>query len=547
MSIRFLFFFCCFLITLPLAHGQTYSPEIEQIRAEIKSSRDDASKIPLLMRYSRVVYGKAPELAKEYARGATVLADRYKTQQKEAYTRRAYIHYSLEEFAPAADFLGKAISFETSAAGKGKLSESQGKAYAKLNKNNQAAAAFGRASQFFQQAGKVEEAVIATSAMGEVRFRQSKYNDAIEAFSSALPLARTLNKPSIVRSLQRNIAACKAILANTSSVEALKIESLEAQEQYEQAQEKLEETLQAYARTTGELEESKEEILDLQEQQELLETEKKQKEKIIELQKKEQQTWLIGGSIVIALLAIIGAMGFLLARIRSKKNRDLQRKNNEIEEEKQRSDSLLLSILPTEAAEELKTKGAVTPREYQQVSLVFTDFVGFTHIAESMTADKLIHELNHVFAAFDDICERHNLEKIKTIGDAYMAAGGIPIPNATNPVDAVKAAVEMQDFMEKWKVEKGRKGEKVWELRIGIHTGRVIAGVIGKTKFAYDVWGDTVNVASRMEATSEPWKINISRMTYELVKDQFFCEHRGQIPIKHKGPVDMYFVEGKRS
>jgi class 3 adenylate cyclase len=546
MSSRLFFCLCFFLLSWQASIAQTYGPQIEQIRADVRSQRDDGNKIPLLMRYSREVYGQAPELAKEYARGATVLADRYKVKQKEAYTRRAFIHYTLGEFDPAADFLGKAASFETSPAGKGELYENQAKAYKRLGKSNLAAATYDKARRYFQQAGKTEDAVKAYSAIGEVRFKQQKYQEALDAFSAALPLAKKINKPATVRSIQRNIAACKAILDNTTSVEALKIESLEVQEQYEEAQEKLEETLQAFERTTGELKERQEEILDLQQQQELLETEKRQKEQIIQLQEKERQTLILGGSIVVGLLAIIGALGFLLARIRSRKNRDLQRKNSEIEKEKHRSDSLLLSILPNEAADELKDKGAVTPREYQQVSLVFTDFVGFTHIAESMQADRLIHELNYVFAAFDDICERHNLEKIKTIGDAYMAAGGIPIPNATNPTDAVRAAIEMQDFMHRWKAEKERKGEKVWELRIGIHTGKVIAGVIGKTKFAYDVWGDTVNVASRMEATSQPWRVNISRMTYELVKDQFDCEHRGRIPIKHKGPLDMYFVKSER-
>ncbi|MFK7972358.1 MAG: adenylate/guanylate cyclase domain-containing protein [Bacteroidia bacterium] len=535
---------CVFLLSNGVhLYAQTYSPRVEQIRQEIKGLRDDVNKITSLMGYARKVYKEAPDLAKEYARGATVLADRFSAKQKEAYRNRAIIHYTLGEFSEAAKFLGKAASFESGAAGKANLYEKQATAYVRLSKNNQAIAAFEKARRLYLQAGKKEEAVGVKNSVGEVYFKQRSYSEALKAFQSALPLARTLNKPNIIRSLEKNIAACNAILANSSDVEALRIESLEVQEQFESAQAKLEETLEAYQRTSGELEERNEEIMTLQEQQQLMKEKGIQDAKIIELQDEENRTLVIGGSIVVTLSAIIAALGFLLARNRKKKNESLQRKNVEIETEKQRSDNLLLSILPTETADELKNKGIVTPREYQQATLVFTDFVGFTRIAEAMKADRLLHELNYVFAAFDDICERHNLEKIKTIGDAYMAAGGIPIPNATNAVDAVRAAIEMQDFMKKWKTEKEAKGETVWELRIGIHTGKVIAGVIGKTKFAYDVWGDTVNVASRMEATGDPWKVNISRMTYELVQDKFSCTHRGKIPIKHKGPVDMFFVE----
>jgi class 3 adenylate cyclase len=208
-----------------------------------------------------------------------------------------------------------------------------------------------------------------------------------------------------------------------------------------------------------------------------------------------------------------------------------------------KSDKLLLNILPLETAQELKETGHAKPVYYKLISVLFTDFKGFTNIAEKMNPQDVIQNLNTCFLAFDEICEKYNLEKIKTIGDAYMCAGGLPIANQTNPFDIVKAGLEMQAWMANWKAEKEKKGEQAWELRLGIHSGEAIAGVIGKNKFAYDIWGDTVNLASRMESSGEIGKVNISEATYNLVKDKFHCVYRGEIQAKNKGEVKMYFVE----
>jgi adenylate cyclase len=214
-----------------------------------------------------------------------------------------------------------------------------------------------------------------------------------------------------------------------------------------------------------------------------------------------------------------------------------------IEAEKDRSDKLLLNILPYETAEELKEKGSATPKHYEMVTVLFTDFKGFTTIAEKLTPQQLVEELNNCFLEFDKIIDKHNIEKIKTIGDAYMCAGGVPVANRTNPFDVVKAGIEIMEYMDKLKAEREAKGEAYWELRIGVHTGKVIAGVVGKNKFAYDIWGDAVNTASRMESSGIPGKVNISGDTYELVKHQFKCVHRGKIQAKNKGEIDMYLVE----
>ncbi len=221
----------------------------------------------------------------------------------------------------------------------------------------------------------------------------------------------------------------------------------------------------------------------------------------------------------------------------------VRKTNKIIADEKERSDKLLLNILPVETAEELKEKGSATPKHYDIVSVLFTDFKGFTNIAEKLSPQELVEELNQCFLAFDRIIDRHHLEKIKTIGDAYMCAGGIPAANTTNPVDIVKAALEIREFMEQLKRDRDAQGKEYWELRIGIHTGPVIAGVVGKNKFAYDIWGDAVNTASRMESSGIPGQVNISGATYQHIKDHFVCTHRGRIPAKNKGEIDMYIVE----
>lgn len=223
----------------------------------------------------------------------------------------------------------------------------------------------------------------------------------------------------------------------------------------------------------------------------------------------------------------------------------IKQQKEEIEVEKQKSEKLLFNILPVSIAEELKEHGFATPKSFDSVTVLFTDFSGFTQVAEKISPQDLIKTLNECFSAFDEIAGRYNLESIKTIGDAYMCAGGVPNSNTTHPHDAVRAAIEIQAFIQQWNQRRQANGEPLLHLRIGIHTGPIIAGVVGIRKFAYDIWGDAVNIASRMESSSLPGKINISGATYELVKDRFSCQYRGKIEAKNKGEIDMYFVQGE--
>jgi len=226
------------------------------------------------------------------------------------------------------------------------------------------------------------------------------------------------------------------------------------------------------------------------------------------------------------------------------KNRtaEVERQKELIQAAKLQSDSLLLNILPDEIAEELKRFGRSYARKHQQVSVLFADIKGFTLVAETLSPEKLVNELDEVFRAFDNIVDKYDMEKIKTIGDAYMCACGLPRSDGENALKAIKTAIDMQQFIHGFGLACRIQNLPVFEIRIGIHTGPVIAGVVGSRKFAYDIWGDTVNIASLMEQHGEVGKINISSSTYSLIRDRYECTSRGKIEVKSKGGIDMYFV-----
>jgi adenylate cyclase len=219
---------------------------------------------------------------------------------------------------------------------------------------------------------------------------------------------------------------------------------------------------------------------------------------------------------------------------------EIELRNTIIQSEKIKSEKLLLNILPAEIAQELKETGFTRARHYDNVSVMFTDFKGFTTISEKLSAQELVDELHACFMAFDSVFEKHKLEKIKTIGDSYMAVSGLPVSDPDHAEKMVNAAIEISEFMKK---RKKKMGENSFEMRIGIHSGSVVAGVVGIKKFAYDIWGDTVNIASRMEHHCEPGKINISANTFELIKNKYKCTYRGKIDVKNKGCVEMYYLE----
>lgn len=258
--------------------------------------------------------------------------------------------------------------------------------------------------------------------------------------------------------------------------------------------------------------------------------------------------WISYGLIIIALLFFVISMSnrrLMKAKLRLEKiihRRTLEINNQKkaIELEKEKSDALLLNILPVRIAEELKSRGYCQTEFYQSTTVLFTDFSNFTSISENADPEHLVLMLHTFFARFDEICSRNKLEKIKTIGDSHMSVGGIPVRNRTHPIDSILAAMEMLEFI-KFMHAKDKENE-IWQLRIGINSGELTSGVVGKKKFAFDVWGDTVNTASRFQAAGECGEINISSSTAEAVKDFFEMTYRGKLPIKHKGEVDMYYI-----
>jgi len=263
------------------------------------------------------------------------------------------------------------------------------------------------------------------------------------------------------------------------------------------------------------------------------------------LEKRNQQRNLFIGLAGIALIIALGLLSRFLA-IRNH-NRVLEEKNKIIERERERSENLLLNILPKVIADELKQRGSAQAREYEMASVLFADFEGFSKISKTMSPEELINDLDYCFRAFDEIATQHGLEKIKTIGDSYMCAGGLPNPDPQHTYRIVEAALEMQAFLKTWKAEREGEGRTFFEARIGIHTGPLIAGVVGAKKFAFDIWGDTVNVAARMESSSEAGRINISQATYERIRDRFPCSYRGKVPVKNLGEFDMYYVNANGS
>jgi class 3 adenylate cyclase/ActR/RegA family two-component response regulator len=228
------------------------------------------------------------------------------------------------------------------------------------------------------------------------------------------------------------------------------------------------------------------------------------------------------------------------------RTKEIETQKELIESAKAQSDALLLNILPEEIADELKKFGKSFARKHDQVSVLFSDIKGFTTLAEKLTPVKLVTQLDEIFGAFDNIIAKYGMEKIKTIGDAYMCASGLPKADPENAVKTVRAGMDMQRYIREFGLANKIQNLPEYEIRIGINTGPLVAGVVGINKFAYDIWGDTVNLASQMEQHSEPGKVNISGETFTLVKNHFQCTHRGKVEAKSKGQVDMYFVDAEK-
>lgn len=409
---------------------------------------------------------------------------------------------------------------------------------------------YNKALEFFFQADKINSELNDKKAqsstlflIGDIYFLQKNYLMALEYYQNSLVFATEIELKDMQKMNYQSMSKVYVEMGNYEK-------AFEYQKMYSDIKDSIYD------------EESINQIADMQTK---YETEKQEEE--INLLKKETElkdlrisrgnlymVFVIGVSVLVLIFAFVTFYAYRQKNAAKKvleiQNREIMEQkeeiiisNAELEKEKLKSDSLLLNILPYDTAEELKTKGFSTVRHFQNVSVMFTDFVDFTIISENMSPTELVEELNIFFNRFDEIISKYNLEKIKTIGDAYMCASGMHNRDSDHSKKIVLAALEILHYVDERNMEKKKNGELLWEIRIGIHSGDVIAGVVGKKKFAYDIWGDTVNTASRMESSGATGKINISGRTYEQIKEYFHCMHRGMIEAKNKEKIDMYFVE----
>ncbi|MBK9017869.1 MAG: tetratricopeptide repeat protein [Saprospiraceae bacterium] len=397
-----------------------------------------------------------------------------------------------------------------------------GSFYDKKGDNERAQKTWAQTEDYFARSLKIREELgeragimEVYNGIADVRRRQKRYPEALDYTVRYHAIAKEINDRKYQQSALKDMARIHFKLGNFET-------AYRYREQYDELR---------YSTFN-------EERINAEQRREAVYTDKKKQQEIEKQQQalqlqdaqlRSERTFrysLIGGAGLLTLLALT-----------------LFRSNKTVKREKQRSDELLLNILPEQTANELKAHGKAKARRYDSVTVLFSDFKSFTQIAEQMPAEALVAELDECFRAFDEIIGKYGIEKIKTIGDAYFCAAGLPEPTTTHAEDMVRAALEMQVFIEKFRQQQRAAGKPEFFCRIGIHTGPVVAGVVGQKKFAYDIWGDTVNMGARMEQSGEPDRVNISQTTYELVKDKFRCMPRGKVAAKNKGEVDMYFVE----
>lgn len=372
-----------------------------------------------------------------------------------------------------------------------------------------------KALEYYQKSLAIRETIndkagIANTLIniGGIFFIQKNYSKAEKYFIRSLQLAKEIGFPASIRNASNQ-------LSNIYSVQSKFKQAFEMQVLFKKMADSIsnEETRKSSVK--------KQMQYDFEKKEQSIKSVQDKKDAVANAESRKQK--LITGFTVFGLL-FTAVFAFFIFR------------------ERKKSEKLLLNILPIETARELKTSGKAKAKHYEQVTVMFTDFKGFTNIAEKLSAEELVSELDFLFKKFDEIISNYQIEKIKTIGDAYMCASGLPTPNNNHAENIVNASLEMQNWMT------SQNGK--WQLRIGIHTGPVTAGVVGNKKFAYDIWGDTVNIAARMEQSGESGKINISGNTYQfispvLVEKGWEVKHRGKIPAKNIGEVDMYFIEMK--
>jgi tetratricopeptide (TPR) repeat protein len=393
-----------------------------------------------------------------------------------------------------------------------------GMSYLKKKDYEQSRSYLNKALENFEHTGQKAEVATVLANLSEIYFLRGNFNLALDYLSQSTGLAESINLQDLIKDNYQAFSGIYAAMGNYS--EALK---------YYKSFVAIKDTLfsEAIHKQISDFEvryESEKKDNEIR----LL----KQKEEIQALTIKKQRILrnsLFGGITLLLMLAVVIFMSLHQRR----------KDNTIIAREKAKTDELLLNILPASIASDLKEKGSTEPRLYENVTVCFTDMVGFTEKSAKLNPKVLIEELNDIFTAFDNIVEKNSCERIKTIGDSYMSICGLPDPDSRHAEKIIRSAVEMVQYIEKKNLESGIE----WQIRVGIHSGEVIAGVVGIKKYIYDVFGDTINTASRMENTSLPMRINVSESTYMLVKDKFKFEDRGEVQVKGKGVMKMFFIK----
>ena len=437
------------------------------------------------------------------------------------------IYNSLEEYSKALEYYQRSLELYEEIGDKNGSASSIGNiGYIKLEQKHypEALKIFRQSLEIFEEIGDKKGAAIAISSIGVIYQKQGNYPKAIEHCIKSLEITKEIG------ALEREKESCKCLYdtykvmgnGNEALVYLEKMHVIGDSLNAEETNKKLQQMEFAKTMLQDSIAKADESRLVEEVHQE-------------EVRQQKHTSNILGG---VGILVLILAAG-LYGRVRY-----IRKSKAILQTEKDRSEKLLLNILPADIAAELKEKGRADARDFEMVSILFTDFKGFTAASEKLSAQELVAEINACFEAFDGIMGKYNIEKIKTIGDAYMAAGGLPVPADDSAKNTVLAALEMQAFITDRKTKNEVANKPAFEMRVGIHTGPVVAGIVGVKKFAYDIWGDTVNTASRMESSGGVGKVNISEATYGLLKDNsdFAFESRGKVEAKGKGEMEMYFV-----
>ena len=399
-----------------------------------------------------------------------------------------------------------------------------GKVYQKQGKFDEALKYLNKGLQIAEELKSKPFMVKSLSGLGKIYFLKKEYSTSLKNYQRAATIAAEINAAPELKDIYQDMATAYSVTGDYKNAYTYKTRYADVKDTLY--------NIETSKKLVGfqlahDLEKKEGEI-------KLLTKDKDLQAISIKRQKFAKNAFMIG----LLLAFTIALLIYRNYLNKAKTHKILNQQKDEIE-------GLLLNILPKEVAKELQTTGRATPRQYESVSVMFTDFQAFTVIADHMSPDELVAELDACFIAFDGIIEKYQLEKIKTIGDSYMCAGGIPIRDDNHVLNMVKAGMEIQQYVADHNISRIQKGLRPWGARIGIHVGPVIAGVVGKKKYAYDIWGSTVNIASRMESNGEPGRVNISNAVFENIKDHYACSYRGKVSAKNIGEIDMYFIDQK--